>query len=249
MSRYDSRTTTFSPAGRLFQVEYALEAINNASSTLGMLTKEGVVLAADKMVTSKLLDQSMEQEKLYKIDDQIICAVAGWTADANVLLHQARLASQRYLYRYDEPMTPESLVVRICDTKQSYTQFGGLRPFGVSFLIAGWDKSKGFQLYHTDPAGNFGGWRTTAIGQNSLSAQQILKQEWQEDLTLDQGLLLAARVLTKTTDSTSSLADMVEFAVLKLENGKPKHYFLSSSEIAALLEEAAKEPVQLSGNE
>eukprot|EP01054_Gregarina_sp_Poly1_P008180 Gregarina_sp_Poly_1__8179@NODE_473_length_8111_cov_180_478369_g383_i0_p2_GENE_NODE_473_length_8111_cov_180_478369_g383_i0NODE_473_length_8111_cov_180_478369_g383_i0_p2_ORF_typecomplete_len250_score48_24Proteasome/PF00227_26/1_8e53Proteasome_A_N/PF10584_9/1_9e13_NODE_473_length_8111_cov_180_478369_g383_i06561405 len=249
MSRYDSRTTTFSPAGRLFQVEYALEAINNASSTLGMLTKEGVVLAADKMVTSKLLDQSMELEKLYKIDDQILCAVAGWTADANVLLHQARLSSQRHLFRYDEPMSPEALVVHICDTKQSYTQFGGLRPFGVSFLIAGWDKNKGFQLYHTDPAGNFGGWRTTAIGQNSLSAQQILKQEWHEDLTLDQGLLLAARVLTKTTDSTSSLADMVEFAVLKLEDGKPKQYFLSAAEIAKLLEEAAKEPVEITVTE
>lgn len=128
------------------------------------------------MATSKLLDPGTEKEKIYAVDNQIICAVAGWTADANVLLNRARLASQRHRFRYDEPMPVENLVVNLCDIKQGYTQFGGLRPFGVSFLIAGWDCYCGFQLYHTDPAGNFGGWRCTAIGQNSVSAQTILKQ-------------------------------------------------------------------------
>lgn len=141
-----------------------------------MQTKEGVVLVADKMMMSKLLDSGTEKEKIYVIDDKIICAVAGWTADANVLLQEARLISQRHLYKYNEAISLETLIVQICDLKQSYTQFGGLRPFGVSFLIAGWDSIRGFQLYHTDPAGNYAGWRSTAIGQNSISAQSILKQ-------------------------------------------------------------------------
>lgn len=102
--------------------------------------------------------------------------MAGWTADANILIGHARLVSQRFLFSFNEPQPVEQLIVRICDTKQSYTQFGGLRPFGVSFLIAGWDEHFGFQLYHTDPAGNYTGWRATAIGQNNQSAQALLRQ-------------------------------------------------------------------------
>ncbi|OXB70989.1 UNVERIFIED_CONTAM: hypothetical protein H355_005765 [Colinus virginianus] len=120
--RYDSRTTTFSPEGRLYQVEYALEAINNASSTLGIVAKDGVVLAADKMVTSKLLDQGRAKEKIYKVDDHMMCAVAGLTADANILIAQARLIGQRYLYAYQEPQPIEQLVVQICDIKQDWNE-------------------------------------------------------------------------------------------------------------------------------
>lgn len=150
------------------------------------------------MTASKLLDPGREKEKIYVVDDQIICAVAGWTADANVLLYQARLAAQRHLFRYDQRISVESLVQQLCDLKQSYTQFGGLRPFGVSFLIAGWDKERGFQLYHTDPAGNYGGWHTTAIGQNSVSAQSILKQ-------VSSDARLAAQTLPKRPFTTNNI--------------------------------------------
>lgn len=204
-----------------------------------------------------MLDPGKEKEKIYVIDSQIICAVAGWTADANVLLNQARLSCQRHLYRFDEPIALENLVVEVCDLKQSYTQFGGLRPFGVSFLIAGWDAQKGFQLYHTDPAGNYAGWRCTAIGQNSVSAQSILKQvktnklpahlphfiyqEWKDDLTLDQALELAAKILLQTTDAASPTADATEFAILKRNpDGKVVYEFLTTSEVSDLLAKAAE---------
>lgn len=162
------------------------------SSGSGILAKDGIVIAADKAIVSSLLDQVIinadieylnlsifqetEKEKIYRIDNHVVCAVAGWTADANILINHARLISQRFLFSFNEPQPVEQLIVRVCDTKQSYTQFGGLRPFGVSFLIAGWDRHFGFQLYHTDPAGNYTGWRATAIGQNNQSAQALLRQ-------------------------------------------------------------------------
>jgi len=135
--RYDSRTTTFSPEGRLFQLEYAMEAINNAASAIGILTKEGVVLACEKRATSKLLVKTELSDKIYKIDDHVVCAVAGLTSDANILLDYARRASLGYTYRFQEPQPVEQLIKAVCDTKQGYTQYGGLRPFGVSFLYAG----------------------------------------------------------------------------------------------------------------
>ncbi|EPR60472.1 putative proteasome subunit alpha type [Toxoplasma gondii TgCatPRC2] len=239
--RYDSRTTTFSPEGRLYQVEYALEAINNASSTLGILATDGVVLAADKMVTSKLLDQGRTKEKIYKVDDHVMCAVAGLTADANILINQARLTGQRYLYAYDEPQPIEQLVLQICDVKQSYTQFGGLRPFGVSFLFAGWDRHYGFQLYHTDPSGNYSGWKATAIGVNSQSAQSILKQEWKEDLDVDGALLLAAKVLNKTMDTAAPTADKLEIAIVRkdpADDSRLIQRLLSNEEVTALIKKA-----------
>lgn len=220
--RYDSRTTTFSPEGRLYQVEYALEAINNASLTIGILAKDGVVLAADKMVISKLLDDTRSKEKLYSVDKHIICAVAGLTSDANILISFARLQAQRYLYAYGELQPVERLVVHICDTKQSYTQFGGLRPFGVSFLFAGYDKRHGFQLYHTDPSGNYSRWNATAIGVNNQSANTILKQDWHESMDVKEALDLAAKVLTKTMDACSPTAEKLEFAVITFDEQKKK---------------------------
>jgi len=138
--RYDSRTTTFSPEGRLYQVEYAMEAISHAGICVGILAKDGIVLAVEKKITSKLLE-NISSEKMYKVDDHLACAVAGITADANILINYARLAAQRYTLTYQEPIPVEQLIINICDRKQGYTQFGGLRPFGVSFLWAGWDKN------------------------------------------------------------------------------------------------------------
>ncbi|UKK02969.1 proteasome component [Theileria orientalis] len=242
--RYDSRTTTFSPEGRLYQVEYALEAINNASLTVGVLCNTGVVLVADKPISSKLLDPGKINEKLYKLDSHIFCAVAGLTADANVLINMCKLYAQRHRYSYGEPQSIEEHIVQICDLKQSYTQFGGLRPFGVSFLFAGWDHNLGFQLYHTDPSGNYSGWKATAIGMNSQSAQSILKQEWKDDLTLDQAIKLAIRVLTKAMDSSTPQADKIEVGVLsKGETGRLEPYveMLQEDTVDGLLKSIAEE--------
>lgn len=245
--RYDSRTTTFSPEGRLYQVEYAMEAISHAGTAIGILGTDGVVLAAEKKVSSKLLEPAKSSEKMYMIDDHVACAVAGITADANILINQARLHAQRYMFSYQEPQPVEQLVQRLCDEKQLYTQYGGLRPFGVSLLYAGWDKTWGFQLYASDPSGNYGGWKATSIGSNSVAAQSLMKQEYKADaISLDEALKLAIKVLTKTCDSTTLTPDKFDLATVTVVDGKVKYTQLSEAQTQKLLDAAKEE--QASGD-
>ena len=187
---------------------------------------------------------------MYKLDEHVACAVAGITSDANILINTARIAAQRFTFTYAEPMPVEQLVQSLCDTKQGYTQFGGLRPFGVSFLFAGWDAVHGFQLYQSDPSGNYGGWKATAIGANSGAAQSILKADYREDLTLDEALQLAVKVLSKTMDATQLSADKLELAsISRSPSGEVKYHVYLPAELepvtaavnaAAAAEEAAK---------
>ncbi|KAG2219415.1 hypothetical protein INT45_010606 [Circinella minor] len=235
--RYDSRTTIFSPEGRLYQVEYAMEAISHAGIALGVLAKDGIVIAAEKKVTSKLLEQSASAEKIYKLNDRMICGVAGMTADANILINWARSSAQRYLFTYNEEMPVEQLVQRLCDLKQGYTQYGGLRPFGVSFIFAGYDDHYGFQLYHSDPSGNYGGWKATCIGANNATAQSILKQDHKEDMSVEDAKALAIKVLSKTMDSTTLNSEKLEFATIRMVNDKLKYDLYKPEEIDALLKE------------
>ncbi|ORX47775.1 proteasome subunit alpha type-4 [Hesseltinella vesiculosa] len=233
--RYDSRTTIFSPEGRLHQVEYAMEAISLAGIALGVLATDGIVLAAEKKVTSKLLEQNTSSEKIYKLNDNVICGVAGITADANILINWTRASAQRYLFSYNEEIPVEQLVQRLCDLKQGYTQYGGLRPFGVSFIFAGYDEHYGFQLYHSDPSGNYSGWNATCIGANNSSAQSILKQDYKDTMNLEEAKALAIKVLSKTMDSTSLTSEKLEFATIQLKNGKVKYDLYKPDQIDVLL--------------
>jgi 20S proteasome subunit alpha 3 len=238
--RYDSRTTTFSPEGRLHQVEYAMEAINMAGSTIGILAEDGVVLAGEKKTTSKLLDQGKQHEKLFQIDATSFCAVAGMTSDANILINKLRLSAAQHVYTYGESMPVEELVTSICDLKQGYTQYGGLRPFGVAFLVAGYDSAHKFQLYHTDPSGNFSGWKAYAIGTNNNNAQQIMRTDWKEGLKIQDALELAAKVLTKTMDTANPNAEKLEFGVVeKTESGQVRLRILKDEEVNKLMADAA----------
>ncbi|XP_057300546.1 proteasome subunit alpha type-4-like [Hydractinia symbiolongicarpus] len=236
MSRqYDTRTTIFSPEGRLFQVEYAMEAISHAGTCLGILAKDGVLLAAERRNTNKLLDD-VYSDKIYKLDEDTACSVAGITSDANVLTQKLRLTAQRYLLLYQEPMPVEQLVSSLCDVKQRYTQVGGYRPFGVSLLYVGWDRRLGFQLYQSDPSGNYSGWKATCIGNNSMAAISMLKQEYNEDgITLDEALKLAVKVLSKTLDVQKLTSEKVEIAHLTRQNNKTKIQILKNEQVDGLL--------------
>jgi len=236
--RYDSRTTIFSPEGRLYQVEYAMEAISHAGTAIGILASDGIVIAAEKKLTSKLLEPTKSSEKMYMIDDHVAVAVAGITADANILINQARLHAQRYRFAFQEPQPVEQLVQSLCDEKQAYTQYGGLRPFGVSMLYAGWDKTHGFQLYQSDPSGNYNGWRATCIGANNQSATSLMKQEYKEEIIpLDQALQLAMKVLTKTCDATSLTPDKFDLATLtRTPDGKIVYHEYTEAESQALVD-------------
>ncbi|KAK9828004.1 hypothetical protein WJX81_007886 [Elliptochloris bilobata] len=239
--RYDSRTTIFSPEGRLYQVEYAMEAISNAGAAIGVLATDGVVLGAEKRITSKLLDTNavgVRREKMYKLDDHVACAVAGITADANILINRCRLAAQQYRFQYQEPIPVEQLVRAVCDSKQGYTQFGGLRPFGVSLLYAGWDEERQFQLYESDPSGNYGGWKATAIGAGHQGATNLLKQDYKDDITLEAAVKLVIQILSKTMDSTTLTPDKVELSTLAHNpaTGLVEHRIFEAEELKPLLD-------------
>ena len=158
----------------------------------------------------------------------MITAVAGMTADANILINYARQAAQRYLLTYNADIPCEQLVRRLCDLKQGYTQHGGLRPFGVSFIYAGWDNQRSFQLYQSNPSGNYGGWKATSVGANNASAQSLLKQACE----------LAVKVLSKTMDSTKLSSEKIEFATVgRTKSGTIYHHLWGAEEIDTLLKE------------
>lgn len=264
--RYDSSTTTFSPEGRLHQVEYAIEAINNAGTSVGILAKDGVVMASEKKITSGLLAPARTSEKTYKLCPHATCSVAGLTADANILIDQARLRAGRYGYQYQEPIPIENLVEHVCNYKQAYTQYGGLRPFGVAFLFAGYDEHHGFQLYQSDPSGNYSGWKATVIGANNQAGKSLLKSEYgsakkeeegeggdemktDEDAPeviempdLAEACRLAVKVLNKTMDGAVASPEKLELFTMNLdEDGNCVHKILNEEEAKAVIAEVDAE--------
>lgn len=222
--RYDTRTTTFSPDGRLFQVEYAIEAISAAGVCIGIQCKDGVVMVAEKKFKSKLWVPE-RSEKFYNIDAHQFVAVAGITADAAVLVDFAQRVANYYRFQFQAPMPVGQTVQRVCDLQQSYTQYGAQRPFGVSMLWGAWDEEEGYQLFASDPSGNFAEWSATAVGRNSKAAKSILKEDYKEDITLEEGVQLCIKILTKTMDSPQLDAEKLEMAVLQkggFEQFKPE---------------------------
>jgi 20S proteasome subunit alpha 3 len=171
-------------------------------------------LAAEKKEASKLFVPTRESGKLYKMDDHIIMSVSGVVADANFLIDYARLQCQRHLYSHKEPIYVEELVKYLCNYKHVYTQFGSSRPFGVSFMYAGYDVIRGYQLYCSDPSGNYGSWKAHATGKGSVNAISTLKTDYQQESSLKDALILAAKVLGKSMDTAIPNAEKFEIAVI-----------------------------------
>lgn len=200
MSKYDSYTTVFTPEGRLLQVEYAINNINNAGLCLGLVTSQGVILACEKETAFKLLEKTKSSEKIYKIDNNIAVAVGGLASDANLLIDWARSFSQNYFIKYKNHTPIENIVRFLADEQQIKTQKGSNRPYGAGFLYAGWDRIYGYQLYNGEPSGVFNCWKAHAIGQNSQNAVSAFKQYYTENISLEDGITLAVRILRKSLD-------------------------------------------------
>ncbi|KAH9948937.1 nucleophile aminohydrolase [Amylocystis lapponica] len=191
-----------------------MEAISHAGTVLG-------VLASDGKVTGKLLDLSGAKEGGY-----------GGSGEKIFLLNSCKSP----LFLYDEDIPVELLAQRLCDLKQGYTQYGGLRPFGVSLLYAGYDPHYEFQLYHSDPSGNYSGWKATSVGANNGTAQSLLKQEYKEGLGVEDAVGLVLRVMSKTMDSTTLGSEKLRDATLDPKTKQPKARIYKPAEIDALLQ-------------
>ncbi|MGB9713610.1 MAG: archaeal proteasome endopeptidase complex subunit alpha [Candidatus Bathyarchaeales archaeon] len=195
---YDRAITVFSPDGRLFQVEYAMELVNRGATILGMRCSEGVVLGAEENVEP--LEEAEYSWKIFKIDEHIGAAIVGLSSDARILIDQARIYAQSNRLTYDEPIDVEVVTKRTCDIKQLYTQHAGVRPFGVSIIFGGVDKT-GNRVFYTHPSGTYRGYRATAIGAGRETVLSILKDEYREDMKLDEAIKLAVKCLMKALEA------------------------------------------------
>ena len=195
---YDRAITVFSPDGRLFQVEYAREAVKRGTTTVGLKFKNGVVLIIDKRITSRLIEP-ISIEKIFKIDEQIGCATSGLVADARVLVDRARIEAQINKITYGESTSVEILVKKICDFKQNYTQYGGVRPFGTAMLVAGVD-DKGEHLFETDPSGALMEYKAGSIGAGRNTVMEMFEEEYKDNFTLDKSINLGLRALDTATE-------------------------------------------------
>ena len=195
---YDRGTTIFSPDGRLYQVEYAREAVKRGSASIGVRTPDGVVLLADKQSHSPLLEPS-SVEKLHKADDHIGMASAGHVADARQLIDFARRQAQVNRLRFGEMMGVETLTKTVTDFIQRYTQVGGARPFGVALVVGGIENGEP-RLFETDPSGTPYEWEALAIGESRDDIQEYFEEHYESELSLDEGIELALRGLASVTD-------------------------------------------------
>lgn len=211
---YDRGSTIFSPDGRLYQVEYAREAVKRGSASVGVRTQAGVVLVANKPLRSPLLVPA-SIEKIHEIDRHVAVASAGHVADARQLVDFARRAAQRNRLRYGEPVGVETLSKAVADHVQEHTQTGGARPFGVGLLVGGSVDGEP-KLYETDPSGTPSEWQAAAIGSNRNEIQNYLEANYEIGLDLDGGIDLALRALAAPVDGGLT-PEQIDVATIGIE--------------------------------
>ncbi|SEM05398.1 archaeal proteasome endopeptidase complex subunit alpha [Haloferax larsenii] len=229
---YDRGTSLFSPDGRIYQVEYAREAVKRGAPVVGVRTKDGIVLAARRSARSPLLEAG-SIEKLHKIDEGLGAASAGHVADARKLVDFARETAQRERLRYGEPMSVESLSKAITDNIQESTQYGGTRPYGASLLIGGYDDQP--RLFATDPSGTPHEWRAVAIGGHREDVQAVLEDNYSDDLSLEDGLLLALQALAESDSELN--AEELDVATVSADG----YETVGADEVAEVFAEVADE--------
>jgi len=215
---YDRAITVFSPDGRLFQVEYAREAVKRGTTAVGIKAAEGVVLLVDKRITSRLVEAE-SIEKIFQIDDHIGAATSGLVADARALIDRARVEAQINRVSYDEPIGVEVISKKICDHKQTYTQYGGVRPYGTALLIAGVDDHKP-RLFETDPSGALLDYKATAIGAGRNAVVEVFEADYKEDMDIEASILLGMEALYKASEGKFDAAT-IEVGVVTL---KDRHF-------------------------
>jgi proteasome alpha subunit len=207
---YDRAITVFSPDGRLFQVEYAMELVNRGATILGMQCTEGVVLGAEENI--EILEEAEYSWKIFKVDEHIGAAIVGLSSDARVLIDQARIYAQSNKLTYDEPIDTEVITKRICDIQQMYTQHAGVRPFGVSIIFSGVDKT-GTRVFGTHPSGTYRSYKATALGAGRETVLSILKDEYREEMNLEENAKLAVKCLVKALEARQ-LPPRIKIAVI-----------------------------------
>ena len=238
-NEYDHGVNTFSPEGRIFQIEYARKAVHLGSTSIGIKTSEGIVLAAEKRVPSKLVDASYIK-KIFAIDDNIATAVSGLTADASTLVEHARADAQNHRFTFNERAMVQAVTLGISDLALEFGEAGAKRqsrPYGVALLLGGID-TDGPQLWSTDPSGSFWSYDAHAIGSGAHEANNILTEKYSTSLNLSEAVCLAASILKQVVEEKTA-ADNIEISIIEIN--AQTFRALSLDEIQAVLDECSQQ--------
>lgn len=235
-TEYDRGVNLFSPEGRLFQVEYAIEAIKLGSTAIGIQTSEGIVLAVERRITSPLIIPK-SIEKIYEVDKHLGCAMSGLIADSRTMVDKARVEGQNHWFTYNEPMSVQSLTQSLSNLalafgNKDYDKGAMSRPFGVALLIGGIDEN-GPQLFHLDPSGTFLQYDAKAIGSASEGAQQTLQEVYHKSMTLEEACRQALTILKQVMEEKLNSTNVELATITAADNFK----MFSKEQIEALIGE------------
>ncbi len=222
--KYDRALTVFSPEGRLFQVEYALEAVRRGTLAVAIKSKEDVCLAAQIKIPSILMDAD-SIDKLFQIDEHIGVAISGLHADSRALINYARVQAQSFRLTYDEPVRLNMLAKSIADMKQMYTQYGGIRPFGCALFFIGIDAG-GTQIFTTSPSGIYRSFKAYAIGTGEASAREYLIENYKEEMPFEKIINLALNALKDSIDEEAT-KENIRMAYIK---GETKQFHMCNKQ-------------------
>ncbi len=212
---YDRAITVFSPDGRLYQVEYAIETVRRGAIAIGIKCSEGIVIAVEER--PRKLQISKIAQKIFQIDDHVGVAAAGYIPDARSQVDNARFFSQSNKMIYDEPVEVETIVKHLADQSQQYTQYAGVRPFGVALILGGVVAGKP-QLFLTDPSGTYISYNAIAIGSGSDRVTDFLEGAYGEDLTLESASVLAAAGIYLSSEDREG-TDHIRMAHVRADTG------------------------------
>jgi len=204
---YDRAITVFSPDGRILQVEYAKKAVELGTLTVGISCINGIVLLADTKRGDKLISEGSIR-KIFKLEDHLAATSAGYISDARVLIKKCRVKAQQHRLTYGEELSAEDLAKYLADIKQTYTQYGGIRPFGVSFLIGGVNK-QGPKLFITEPSGIYFQYKAKAVGIDSADANKFLEKNHKEKMKLEDSIKLGIQTFKKALGKDFKISSII----------------------------------------
>lgn len=215
---YDRSITMFSPDGRLLQVEYAKKTVRQGSTAIGIVCKDGIVLVSDKRIVGKLVVPEAV-EKTFQIDEHIAATASGIISDARVLIERAQVKAQQHRVTYDSRIDILDIVKDMCSLKQICTQSAGLRPFGVSLLVAGVDSDNEPKLFMTDPTGIFFRYKAAVIGEGEVEIEKTLQKKYKPTMTIEEGIAAAIESLKEFLNADFSL-ERLDIAYITVKDKK-----------------------------